>query len=197
MIVFLAVDFLRSELNNYLRVKLANPIGEFVVAGNVSSLADANALNAAGLNDRVIISLVNAEEDRISKNPENIVRIPAGAVYKNPKVFLNLYILFAAHWNDYNEALKSLSYVFQFFQYHNVFDSTNSPGLPVQIEKLVPDLVTLSYEQLNQVWSVLGGKYIPSALYKIRMITIEEEDPGIEAPLITQIRIDDHLKFQQ
>ncbi len=44
---------------------------------------------------------------------------------------------------------------------------------------------------------MLGGKYIPSVVYRMRMVIIDEALDGPEAPLISQIWIDDKIKFQQ
>jgi hypothetical protein len=44
---------------------------------------------------------------------------------------------------------------------------------------------------------MLGGKYIPSVVYKMRMVAIDEALESAEAPWITQIIIDDKIKFQQ
>jgi hypothetical protein len=44
---------------------------------------------------------------------------------------------------------------------------------------------------------MLGGKYIPSVAYKMRMVVIDEALESSEAPLITQVVIDDKIKFQQ
>jgi len=197
MIIYRAVDFLTTELNQYLRIKFDSPVADFAVAGNVSALQDTAGSGAASLNDRIIVSLINVEEDRISKSPENIVRTQTGTIFKNPKVFLNLYVLFAANRNTYRETLISLSFVAQFFQYHNVFDRNNSPGMFSQIEKLIPDLITLNFEQLNQVWSILGGRYIPSVLYKIRLVSIDERIMEGEGEFIRDIAVDAKTYFTE
>lgn len=163
------------------------PPNEIVVTGNVAMIDDPTPGANPDPNYRVLISLVNLEEDRISKNPEFAVKTDSGLVYKNPKIFMNLYVLFSTNKNDYEQALQYLSYVIQFFQYRNVFDSNNSPDLPLQIEKLIADLVTLNFEQLNHLWGVLGGKYIPSALYKVRLVTIDEGLTEAESELIREI----------
>jgi hypothetical protein len=37
------------------------------------------------------------------------------------------------------------------------------------------DLFSLNFEQINHLWSTIGGKYFPSALYKVRLVTIEDQ----------------------
>jgi hypothetical protein len=118
--------------------------------------------------------LVNVEEERIPKNPENFQKTSSGVVYKNPKVFLNLYVLFISNKSDYEESLKNLSYIIQFFQSSNVFDGIRNPNLDPRIEKLISDLISMNFEQMNHLWGMLGGKYVPSVLYKVRTIAVDE-----------------------
>jgi hypothetical protein len=174
MIIKDALSFLEKELKNYLSIKLNSGSEEIIKVGNIVKVLDGDgdtSTNAA----RAIISIVNIEEDRLSKSPDNYRKIDDKIVYKNPKVFLNIYLLIAAKQTDYSEALKVLSFIIQFFQHKYVFDVQNSPLLDPRIEKLVLDLHTLNFEQMNHLWGILGGKYVPSVLYKMRVVGIEEE----------------------
>ena len=47
-------------------------------------------------------------------------------------------------------------------------------------------MVNLSFEELNNLWSVLGGTYLPSAVYKVRLVRVEGSQ-RIEASEITTI----------
>lgn len=42
--------------------------------------------------------------------------------------------------------------------------------------KLILDLESLKISELNQLWSMLGNKYMPSVLYRMRMITIQHDE---------------------
>lgn len=189
-----ALDFLRSELNVYLHTKLTPPpAGDAIILYNVSQLQDASGNNTQS---NAFITLVNIEEDRVSKPQENFIRKETGIIYKNPETFVNLYVLFSANLtnstnvtNNYNEALRRISLIIQFFQNQNVFDQVNSPTLDPGIIKLVVDMYSLSFEQLNHLWGVLGGKYLPSVLYKIRKVSIDEGIAAGEAGFIKEIQL--------
>lgn len=56
-----------------------------VEIGNVARLGETNAND---LINKIVISLVNIEEDRISRNPENFVKADNRTIYKNPKVHI-------------------------------------------------------------------------------------------------------------
>jgi hypothetical protein len=166
-------------LNTYLQNKLSLlPTEDAIILSNVSQLNETQP--SSGGNDvdpqNAFISLINIEEDRISKSPENFVRALDGSItYKSPKIFLNLYLLFAVNLSSYPESLKRLSYIIQFFQYQNVFTPLSSPSLPEGVDELILDLMTLSYQDLNNLWGILGSRYLPSVMYKMRLISINED----------------------
>jgi hypothetical protein len=187
-----ALDFLCKQINAYLLDKLdPPPSGDAIILANVSQLNETQPNSGGNVDDpqNAFISLVNIEEDRISKSQENAVRRDNTVIYKNPKVFLNLYVLFAVSLTNYTEALKRLSFIIQFFQYRNVFTPVNSPTLNPAIEKLIADMHSLTFEQSNQLWATLGGRYFPSVLYKIRLVGIEEGAIDAESGFIKSITI--------
>jgi Pvc16 N-terminal domain len=196
----LVLTFLNTNLDTYLRLKLdpanTNP---FVQLSNIAfnDSDTSNAGNGANVPSNAFITLVNIEEDRISKSPENYVRQDNTTIYKNPKVYLNLYILFAVNLPVYSESLKRLSFIIQFFQYQSVFTPLTSPGLPTGVEKLILDLNTLSFQDLNNLWGILGSKYLPSVMYKLRLISISEEFVQGDGPMIQHIGIDDKTLMTQ
>jgi hypothetical protein len=155
-----------------LRNGAATPTG-IVVAANIAKAEELTAVTS-----KIVMSLVNIEEDRISKHPSNSFPSPTGVEYKNPPVLVNLYVLFSVNRDYTDDALLYLSYVMQFFQHKNIFTQQNSPGLftdtmqPVQ--QISSELVTLNFEQVNHLWASLGGKYLPSVLYKIRQVVIDD-----------------------
>ena len=191
------LDFIRTQLNAYLQAKLSLlPTEDAIILSNVSQLNETQPNSSGEGQDpqNAFISLINIEEDRISKSPENFVRAFDGSiVYKNPKIFLNLYILFSANLSTYLESLKRVSFIIQFFQYQNVFTPLNSPSIPDGIDELILDMITLSYQDLNNLWGILGSRYLPSVMYKCRLITINEDFGMGDAGLIKKINVDDKV----
>ena len=165
--IFDAMDFIRLELNSSGRditSELGN-VGELVSNGGINSNTDSN----------IIISLINIEENRISRDPRNYVKSGTDIFMKNPAVHLNLTLLFTATRSEsaYGAALQNIQKVIEFFQDKFVFDRINTPGLTSGIEKLIFEMVSINMEQLNHLWSILGGRCHPSVVYKMRMITID------------------------
>jgi hypothetical protein len=137
--------------------------------------------------------MVNVEEDRIAKQQENFVRTDISTRYKSPPLYINLYVLFSANRSGYSDSLQHLSYIMQFFQFQHVFTPITHPSLDPRIQKVIVDLCTLNFEQINHLWSTLGGKYIPSVLYKVRQLTIDEDLTVSESGFIKEVQINDKV----
>ena len=164
-----ALKFLKGEITSYLST--------FTDEEEVLSLTNLTNDKGEMIVKKLGMSLVNVEEDKITKTQTFYKKTDTDGYYKvNPDVRMNLYIMFTANFGEanYTDALKFLSYVIGFFQSKNVFDHTTSPLLPAKIEKLIVDLHTIPFEQQNHLWGYIGHKYFPSVLYKVRMIVIDE-----------------------
>lgn len=177
-----ALKFLAKELNAYLLVRNGSAFGE-VVPGPV---VDVNGKWTIPEN-QIGVTLVNLEEERSIKSqvPETTL-VDGRHVVLQPPIHLNLHILFAANFKQYEEALRLLSCVLTFFQSHPVFTPVPYPGLDPRIEKLSAELQSLSYEQINQVWAFLGGKHLPSLVYKVRMVSLRDVEQAVLPP-VTQV----------
>jgi hypothetical protein len=195
-----ALALLRDELLSFIRLKgdTAN-----VILDNIALL---EATKGDTLDDSVILSLVNIEEESTLKN-QSALRKPFAnsAVYENPPVYLNLYILFACNYfghdltkgNNYQNALKRLSYIIQFLQSRNSFSTSTSVSASAGKANLndndilnlrfTLELYTLTFEQINHLWGSLGGKQIPFAMYKLRLVAISERAKMREVPLIEEV----------
>ena len=179
------LTFLEDTVNDYFDVRLGPSTEDRLVIDNIAKLAD-NDIN--GESSRAILSLVNLEEDRIAKNPLNHVRTDDGISYRNPPMLFNLYALFAITTSTYTTALETLALVIQCFQGRCTFDRADHPKLPRGLEQLHLELITLNFEQINHLWSTLGGKYYPSVLYKVKVVSILDEDAMLGGELIREIQ---------
>ncbi len=190
------LKFLVDEVNQFLSLKLGVNTDPRVVLGNVAKAMDSDSGGTNSLSNKGILSLVNVEEDRIARQQENFTKFETGVTYKNPPLALNLYVIFAINRTEYSESLKWLAYVIQFFQYQKVFTPLSHPALDPKIQKLVLDLHSMNFEQVNHMWSILGGKYLPSAIYKIRQITLDEDAVISGGGIITEIDLNGRSKIQ-
>lgn len=190
--IYDTLNFLTQEVNNYLDIKVTNPTTEArLKIGNVSRALDDSLSGAFSLKEKAILTLVNVEEDRVARPQENYIRGEVKTLYRKPPLHLNLYVLFSITKDDYRDSLMWLSYIMQFFQFQNVFTPITHPTL--KAEKLIVDMHNLTFEQINHLWSTLGGKYLPSVLYKIRQITLDEELTTGESGFVKEIELDGKL----
>jgi len=179
------LSFLTNELNEYLKVRTGSPTVDRVFLTSVATEGGGVVIP----DKSVGVSLINIEEDRVYKDQKSTVINSFGNVERlNPEIKLNLYVLISANFqntneqdssDDYVEGLKQLSYIISFFQAKNVFTPENSPKLAEydpNLKKLVVELYSYSFEQLYNFWSVVGTKYLPSVLYKVRMLTFQERE---------------------
>jgi hypothetical protein len=200
-----AMILLREELSAYMAGQ-GDPAN--VVIENIGLFETENSQN---LEDSIVITVVNIEEESTLKNGKTYVKWPDGmARYENRPVFLNLYVLFTSNFaggvppnNGYVQALKRLSLVIEFFQGKNTFTPATSPvPLPPELTdlanpsianlKLTMELYTLTFEQINHLWGSLGGRQIPFAMYKVRLVCITERTVRREVPLIEEIETSIH-----
>jgi hypothetical protein len=175
--------FLKDELNSYL----LSQTGSDTVKATLSRVVDETGKYAFAI-DSVCCSIINITEDRILKNHlPDYTSINGQHVVLEPELKLNLDILISANFTHYDQALKYISYVMTFFQAHPLFTSDQHPALPNRIGKLTLELLSVNYEQLNQIWAFVGGKQLPSVLYKVRMVTLQDTVQTAVQPPITTI----------
>jgi len=176
------LSFLLDQLNSYLGTRYPSNEPHAVLA----SLANLDGSVPTNIDNKVVLSLVNLEREAAAAatgpqlRPEN-----GGFARLSPALNLNLYLLVSASFGaNYQEALKLLSAVLGFFQGKPVFTSQNATGFPTGLDKLTMEIVNLDIQSLNHLWGNIGGKYLPSVLYKARMFTLQEgwvleQVPGI------------------
>lgn len=165
-----SLTFLRDEVNSHLVQKTGNSSYEVLLSPLLSQKGDPDfADNNIGL------TLVNTEEEFAYKDQKSYMTLTSGDVVRvNPEIKLNLYIMFSAHFANYDVGLLYLSHIVKFFQSKRYFDHQNSPTLSPEVDFLNLELYTLNFEQINQLWGAIGAKYRPSILYKVRMLCVQE-----------------------
>jgi len=178
--LYKALNTIVTELNTHLK-ELFRIDEEKALLGTI--LNEEGAVPEENKN-KVICTLVNMEQEtNIPYNP--IYRKAGDKLLREQTPFnFNLDVLFTSLFTNYDEALKFLSAAIYFFQGKSLFDHENSEGLPKQIPQLTMEVVKLSYHEAHSLWGAIGAKYMPSVLFKIRLLSYQE---GIsnEVPVIS------------
>ncbi|WP_205504350.1 DUF4255 domain-containing protein [Rufibacter psychrotolerans] len=180
-----ALKILVSELNTFFE-GIQPAVEDTVVLGNIATMESPTGTDNAEMRDKVVMTLVNLREEKTLKNSPYSFANSATlkTEYFNPPVFVNLFVLFSATANKYEKALTYLSRLIRFFQTRNIFTHLNS-NLAVTGEfmeydrlsefKLIVDLYSPTFEELNHLWGTLGGKQYPSVLYLVRLLELKQE----------------------
>lgn len=181
-----AINHIATNINRQLMRTFG--LNEDVVV--VSNILEQDGSVASHVNNKIVLSLVNIEKETVS--PAQQRRADSSAlrtVVTNPPVHFNLYLMFASYFSgsNYQEGLKFISSTISYFQGQSVFDRQNSPGLDRNIDRLALDIQNLDMNDLSNLWGILSGKYLPSVLYKVRMVTVDagavkDQTPAILKP---------------
>ncbi len=181
---------IKDKLNTYFKtLGIENPKVDFVDPTTTES-DDTISFKS----NTVTPVLINIEEDRIMRPANLYARNIAeqGVVQSenSPEIRINLLVLFVSKFADYPEGLKFLSYIIKFFQANRVFDHHNSPTLSREIEKLIMELSPPVLQEQDAVWNALRTSYLPSILYKIKMLVYFDEDSLQAANMVTSVPYD-------
>mgnify|MGYP001175569147 CR=1 FL=1 len=189
------LDLIKQSLQSYVfEVAGREETEDIVVLNNVVMATDLGGSDE-GMKKKIIMTLVNIQEESTLKNSTGYRFKNGHAVYQNPPTYLNLFILFSVLDNDYEQALQRLSRVIEFFQWRRKISPSLSPGSrndkSIGDFEVVMDLYSLMFEQLNHLWGALGGKQLPFALYRARLVALEAEKRQAEEPIITEISVNE------
>ncbi len=183
---------LREKLNSYFKFKTA-------ISEDMVNFIDGGKLDPISFTiNSVTPLLINMEEDKTLRQPDRYEGPGKKGLkaHVNPRICINLLVLFVCSFTDYKQSLKSLSLIMKFFQRNQVLDRFNTPDLHDEIDKLKIELVTLPVSQQNEIWSSLRTTYKPSVLYKISMLVFHDNESVEIANDIVKIETKINLTLQ-
>src|ERR1051325_1273607 len=195
-----ALEFVRKTLEVYM-VEREN---DTYTEGNVvdlKSIVLPNGTIDTTDTTHITVMLVGVDEERREgKRPQYIPTADKQFLRLNPPVEVDLVVLFVAHNKSYTAALRGLSDVLGFFQASPVFDATRYPALNASvtnadetpwrlISRLSFSLCSMTFEQQNNLWAMLGSKYMPSVVYRMKMLTVFETRGQEKVPAITELAL--------
>jgi len=187
--------WIRSEMINETLVFLKNSLNAYLNSGGkphdpqedqVVFLVGQNTDSLSFKLGAISIVLINIERENVLHAPNLYQRTMLDGTLRKvqPDIRLNLYVLFVAHYQQYEDSLRNLSAIIQYFQNHRLITEQDSPDLDESIDQLVIELHTPSFSEQNELWGSLRAHYHPSVLYKIKTLIFEDQTatgmPGIE-----------------
>lgn len=188
--IYETLQILKEQLENYLD---AADLGKNVVLDNVAML-ESGSDSASDLEGKVILTLLNIEEESALKNVPSVKVVNNNAEYSHPPIRLNLYLMVSAYRDSYDTSLMNISKTIEFFQSKRVFTPSNtiykreSASLDdLEDFKFVIELYTPGFEVLNHIWGTLGGRQLPSVMYKVQLIQIKRDKVLAVTPVISEV----------
>lgn len=186
--IFEVIQIITEQVNNYLE---EIGLDKSVVPENIAFLESQNDEITDALKNAVALTIINLDEEATLKNFPNHSIENTKTIYKNSVINLNLYLLFSANRDKYVNSLKDISKIIEFFQgkklftqANTIFNRNSSAMSNLDNFRFTVELYTPTFEELNYIWGTLGGKQLPSALYKVSMIQIERNIAQAEGHLI-------------
>lgn len=177
--IYNVLNILKKEINNYL-----DDNEDRVVLENIAKAEDGSV---TALNDKVIVTLLSTEEEPTLKNTPRHEIKNGTKIYKSGAAYLNVYIMVAANRSTYEYSLQDISKVVEFFQDKPIFTNNNTES-DLDEFKFMVDLKSLKIEELSYAWTVLGGRTMPSALYKVSIVKVQRQKITGVGPAITTIQ---------
>lgn len=156
------LTYYASRLDEYLRHKFPQPEGVAEV-GFIGNSADERPC-------KLIVSLVNIERETSGGISSGISRGGTNYVQTYPPLLLNLDLMLAAVYDDrqYAQSLSVLNETLLFIQSHPFFELDG--------QRYTVELVMLSAQDTNNIWTTLGGQYYPSVMCKLRRLVVDANE---------------------
>lgn len=120
--------------------------------------------------NKMVVSLLNVERETAGGISAPVQRTPEGYARLSPPLLLNLNVMLAAVYDErrYAESLSVLSDTLKFIQ--------SAPRFEVDGAGYTIEIVSISTQDMNNVWTLLGGQYYPSVVCKIRRLVLDAEE---------------------
>lgn len=182
-----ALEAVRQRLNEFLQA--AQPRTEEWAV--LSNLVDPEGKAYVGARNRLVMFLSNVQKETVISTSSGVV--PAGDTHYAmvaPPLHVNLYVLVFANFYDasYTEGLATLSLALGFFQQNPSFTPATLPALPPGVERLDWDMVSLAPADLSYLVGLAGVRYLPSAVYRVRLLTFRSDAARNHAPAVQGVQ---------
>lgn len=165
--------YIREVLNESFRKEFSITENKVVLSNILNPDGSLNTKTA----NKIVFFLLNLDEEPVLKNSNNpnISNLRGGFNPINPKIYLNLHIIFCANFTgeNYDEGLRYLSAVIRFFQLNKKLTPDFENSNPSD-NKLFFELCKLNYSDVSHVWSTIGSNVLPAAVYKVRVLSMED-----------------------
>lgn len=182
-----ALDFLADGLRAGLRRHQEDGVTKVEIA--------APAPTGRRAEDGVYMALINLEREAVAANSSQVMR-RAGEGYRasHQPLNLNLVVMVYVNYPDkYKTSLRLLSDVVAYFQSMPVLTPQNTPPstpLPTALARLSVEWRETDLQAIHNIWTSFGSTYLPSAIYLVRMLVVDDLGRGVTTEPITTVAVE-------
>jgi hypothetical protein len=181
-----ALTFVKDILNEHFKQEFEIQENK-VILSNIMNPEGTIVIKTEG---KIVFFLINLNEEPALKiNTNHPPNSNASFSQRKPAIQLNLDLMFCANFVDehYEEGLKYLSSLIQFFQNNNRLNPELS-GRNMNNNPLFFGMCRLDYSELSHVWSAIGSKIMPSVIYKVRLLAMDDAAIDKVIPTIKELK---------
>jgi hypothetical protein len=168
--IYEVLQTLTDNLNIYFRTKLKIQEDK----AELSAIVNQDGSIALQSENKVLVTLLNIEREPFSAS---------GQIVGRQKLSLNILVIFSCHFSNsnYSEAIRFLDLIITYFEENytleaqNIYDGNNK--IKVEIE-------TYNIDKVHNVWATIGAKYLPSVVYKLRMVVVDSNSISSFTPAV-------------
>lgn len=152
------LTYYATRLDEYLQKKYHQPEG-IAEVGYIGNSTEEKPC-------KMIITLLSVERETAGGISGPVQKSTDGYARLSPLLLMNLNLILAAVYDEkrYAESLSVLSDTLRYVQ------ATPSFELDGQVYTI--EIMTLSSQDINNIWTTLGGQYYPSVVCKLRRLAI-------------------------
>jgi hypothetical protein len=176
-----ALSLVVSRLNSHLSTRYG--VQDELVA--LSPLTDAEGKPAPDALNRLVMFVTNIAHDATPRGGRARTSVQ---MVQSRAQHLDVYFMIASAYeaDTYMEGLKLISTALTFFQAYPVMTPQSTPDMPVGLSQLSFEITNLKVEEMGQLWGNLGGRYVPSVMFKMRSVIIDAGALTNIVPLVTR-----------
>lgn len=174
-----AAALFTKRLNDFLASEETAPEDAVVLMPPGDSSA-----GAAEAENRLVVFIANITQDSLTKAPRR------SSVAEPVPVNLYLHLVVAANFEgrQYARGLRMLSRALQVIQAQPVLDASVMPEMAdAGIVRLTMEMESIALDTISNLWGVLGGRYLPSVIFRVRTVSIDAGAVLAEPPEIRRV----------
>lgn len=182
------LSIIKDDLEAYFVAKGKNPSGTQNFA--FPNIASGGAQGGSSLTEgRLNLLLVNIEENRSHRPADmwHMADLDGSTRAMHPPVKLDIYFLVASKYADYPTALDHLTLCIQYFLSHRYFDRHFHHDFPTDVDRVIVEMIPMTFEVQRAVWTGMQLPYLPSALFRMGLIVVTDDQEQSLMPAVTEI----------